>query len=290
VPDPPAVGDLRDRLGVAAGFAVSPEIRVPATFGLRRPAILLPPGFDALPADQQRAVACHEMIHVRRRDWLFSLAEEGVGTLFWFHPAVAWALGRIRLAREQTVDRGVVALTRAPRPYLEALVELARSASRAPAPAALFLKESHLKKRVDLLLEEVSMSRARLTVTVAASTAALVLTAGLAVWAFPLVAAAEKGREGKTARPPRPIHSVPVAYPEKAKEDRIEGDVVLEITIEKSGAVSNAVVVSGPELLAPAAVAAVRQWRYESSRVGPMTARVTVRFTLDEKKKEGASS
>jgi len=55
---------------------------------------------------------CHELVHVRRGDWIDEVFEEGVRTLFWFHPAVRWLIGRIQLDREQVVDRAVTELTR----------------------------------------------------------------------------------------------------------------------------------------------------------------------------------
>ena len=42
------------------------------------------------------------------RDWLFTVVEELVRAVFWFHPAIWWLLGEIQLAREQAVDREVV--------------------------------------------------------------------------------------------------------------------------------------------------------------------------------------
>jgi beta-lactamase regulating signal transducer with metallopeptidase domain len=52
----------------------------------------------------QEAIACHELVHVRRRDWLREIFEEAVVAVLWFHPAVWMLIGRIRLAREQVVD------------------------------------------------------------------------------------------------------------------------------------------------------------------------------------------
>jgi beta-lactamase regulating signal transducer with metallopeptidase domain len=57
-----------------------------------------------------RAILCHEFLHVRRRDWLWRVAEEVLRALFWFHPAVVWLIGQIRLTRKQAVDQEVVAL------------------------------------------------------------------------------------------------------------------------------------------------------------------------------------
>jgi TonB family protein len=290
----PGVTALQERLGVAATFHISEDVATPATFGLRRPAILVPPRFCEMPHDLQAAVAAHELLHVRRRDWLFIVLEELAGAVLWFHPALWWLLGRIRLTREQLVDAEVVRLTGAPNAYLEALLDIARTALRPLALAPLFLKESHLKQRVSLLLEEVSMSEKKVWARLSASALAVLVSGFLAVWAFPLESAAGSAapetaapateKEKKTSAFPRQVvHRAPTVYPEQAKKDGLEGDVVLQVTIEKSGEVSAAQPVSGPEALREAAVTALRQWRYVPAEVGPVTATVTMRFSLEKK-------
>ena len=52
-------------------------------------------------------------------------------------------------------------------------------------------------------------------------------------------------------------------YPEAAKQSQAIGPVILEIRVAKDGTVKQANLVSGDALLVPAAVAAVRQWRYQ---------------------------
>jgi protein TonB len=54
---------------------------------------------------------------------------------------------------------------------------------------------------------------------------------------------------------------IPV-YPTLAREARVEGTVVLEATISKSGSIENLRVVSGQAMLRQAALDAVSQWRY----------------------------
>jgi len=51
-------------------------------------------------------------------------------------------------------------------------------------------------------------------------------------------------------------------YPPIAKSARIQGTVVIQATISKSGAVENTRVVSGPTMLRQSALDAVRSWRY----------------------------
>jgi TonB family protein len=73
-------------------------------------------------------------------------------------------------------------------------------------------------------------------------------------------------------------------YPPDAKDQRIQGVVLLSVTIDKEGNVANIQVVSGPESLVPASIEAVKQWKYrpyllEGTPVEVET-QVTVNFTL----------
>jgi TonB family protein len=58
------------------------------------------------------------------------------------------------------------------------------------------------------------------------------------------------------------LKKVPPTYPLEAKVERVQGTVVLNVTISRSGAVTAVDVVSGPELLQSAAVDAVKQWEF----------------------------
>jgi protein TonB len=51
-------------------------------------------------------------------------------------------------------------------------------------------------------------------------------------------------------------------YPAIARQARIEGIVILAATISKTGTIENLHVISGPPLLAGAAIEAVKDWRY----------------------------
>ncbi len=59
------------------------------------------------------------------------------------------------------------------------------------------------------------------------------------------------------------LRRVEPEYPEAAKPSQAIGPVVLEIRVAKDGSVKQANLVSGDVLLVPAAVAAVRQWKYQ---------------------------
>jgi TonB family protein len=183
----PVSDSLFSRIGVRVRFFLSHEIDSPATVGLFSPIVILPHSFSGMSEACREAVVCHELLHVRRRDWAYILVEEIIRALFWFHPAVWWLLGRIHLAREQSVDHEVVQLTGSRQPYLNSLLEIARLRGRPKAvPASLFLRERHLVQRVALLMKEVSMNRIRLAASLAGITVLLAGTVRIAVGWFPL--------------------------------------------------------------------------------------------------------
>jgi TonB family protein len=51
-------------------------------------------------------------------------------------------------------------------------------------------------------------------------------------------------------------------YPEEAKQAGIQGRVLLKAEISKDGAIQDLQLISGHPMLAPAAIKAVRQWKY----------------------------
>jgi len=59
------------------------------------------------------------------------------------------------------------------------------------------------------------------------------------------------------------VNKVPPAYPENARIARIQGSVVLRALIDKDGAVEDLTLISGHPMLEPAAIEAVRQWKYK---------------------------
>jgi len=83
----------------------------------------------------------------------------------------------------------------------------------------------------------------------------------------PVAAPFDPVRVGGEVRPPRKLHHVAPLYPAAARLARIEGDVVLEALIDLQGNVVNLAVVRSVPLLDQAALEAVRQWRYEPTRL-----------------------
>jgi len=166
-PFPPGLDDMRAALAPRAEFRWSDDVQQPVTLGTRRPVVLLPRRFDELSAEAKHAVVCHELLHIKRRDWLWTVLEAHVRMLFWFHPAVWWLIDRIQLMREQVIDRLVVERTSTKRDYMLALMTFADS-DRPSVLSSAFLRRRHLKSRMGQLVKENDMSVKRVMWTMAA--------------------------------------------------------------------------------------------------------------------------
>jgi TonB family protein len=258
----------------AARWYESENLPGPVTYGWLRPSILLPSRVLALPAALREPIACHELLHVNRRDWLFVLGEEFLRSVLWFHPAVWFVLARIQLAREQVVDREVVRLTGNRDGYLDALVAVAEQSLHADlAPAPLFLRKRQLAVRVREVLKEVSMSRSHIAANLTGALAVALAAARVAVWFFPFVSSAQSVADapGVTVSPGAPlIHRAPVRI-----QSAVAGTVIVEATLNPKGEVTDARVVSGPMELRRSAIESVLQWHYSP---GPTLAQASISF------------
>ncbi len=89
-------------------------------------------------------------------------------------------------------------------------------------------------------------------------------------------------RVGGALKPPRLVSSVLPIYPSMARDAGIEGEVVIDTTIDETGKVTSTKVVSGPAVLRQSALDALRQWRYAPSMLNgqpiPVQMTVTIKF------------
>jgi protein TonB len=80
------------------------------------------------------------------------------------------------------------------------------------------------------------------------------------------------------------IHKVQPTYPGLARSARIQGAVLLQAIISKDGSIENLRLLSGHPMLAPAAIEAVKQWRYRpyllNNEPVEVETQVTVNFSL----------
>jgi protein TonB len=91
-------------------------------------------------------------------------------------------------------------------------------------------------------------------------------------------------RVGGQIKEPKKLRDVKPAYPDIAKQARVQGIVILECVISPQGKVSEVKVLRGIPLLDAAAIEAVKQWVYTPTLLNgvpvPVIMTVTVNFKL----------
>ena len=283
--------ELSASLAARASLAVTDEIGTPATVGVRRAIVLLPRRVLDLPPAVQRVVIAHELVHVRRRDWLHTIAEECWCAVLWFHPAARIVALRLSLARETLVDEITIRATRDRRAYAEALLAFSNPQPHMPAITPLIGRHS-LSQRIALIAEEEVMSRHR---TLLYATLAFILSGAAtmaAVTAFPLTAPAQAGqifRPGDGVTLPTVVREMKPKYTPEAMEKKIQGSVWLEAVVLETGDVGDVVVTRSLDAefgLDQQAIAATTQWKFKpGTKDGkPVAVWVTIELTFTLKK------
>ncbi|MFL6710711.1 MAG: TonB family protein [Massilia sp.] len=101
------VDALAERLGIGrkVRLRIVDSLASPLTAGCWRPVVLLPASLlTGMPAELIEALLAHELGHIKRWDYLVNLCQNIVETLLFYHPAVWWLSGRIRIERERIAD------------------------------------------------------------------------------------------------------------------------------------------------------------------------------------------
>jgi TonB family protein len=282
---------LQRELCVSADIRFSDAVASPATIGLLRPVVLLPRRIEDLPLAVQRAVLSHELIHVRRRDWLPALIEEVWCAILWFHPAARVLASRSSLARETLVDEATIAHTRDRRAYAAALLEF----SAAPPPllaASGLIGRRYFEQRIALIAQEASMPRQSLTVRMFIVIGAVVVAMMATTSSMP-VGATLQAQAGKVYKPgqdqgvtlPRVVTEVKPEYTAAAMQARIQGTVWLTVVVLASGEVGDVTVAKSLDAehgLDQQAVDATRQWTFEPGTMKgqPVPVEITIEMTF----------
>ncbi len=149
--------DLSRSCGLNRGvdLLLGPRPGLVATWGWRRPAVMLPASASEWSEERMRVVLLHELAHVRRGDWILQMAAEALRCVWWFNPLAWMVRARLRRESEHAADdlvlaQGVPAATCATH-----LVELAREVRkhrRTWLPAPAMARRSNLEWRLSTML------------------------------------------------------------------------------------------------------------------------------------------
>lgn len=193
------LGRLRQVLGVRKPVRVvySATASGPYAFGLRRPTIVLPDEARSWDDEQLDAILRHELAHVARGDYALLLAGELVRVLYWFNPAVWFALAAMRRSQDAACDDVVLSGGVPAVQYARHLVAVARSTLlRGTIPrAALPLSGGPvLRDRVGAILargsDRRSVSRVAVRWCAAAAVGVAATLASMDLWICPTTSGA----------------------------------------------------------------------------------------------------
>jgi len=80
------------------------------------------------------------------------------------------------------------------------------------------------------------------------------------------------------------VHRVQPTYPAEARKTNLQGIIALDVVIGRDGSVVNMHALNGPEVLARAAMDALRWWKFEPYRVNGQPAVVETTVAVEFKK------
>jgi TonB family protein len=292
---------LRFRIARPPRLAISPQISAPVAIGLHPGTVLLPPGLlDTVSPGDLDAVLAHELAHISRRDFTKNFLYNLLSLSVAWHPFLWSTRARLAESRELICDEAAAAVAAGPRHYAQSLLRLAAAFAGQPSVASLqavgildFSTATALERRVMTLTRNrlplstsrrILLAAACTILALATCTSALALRADISDLAPDAQQSAPKKIHvsAKVMAPTRISGDNPI-YPPKAKENKIQGTVVIDVTVSKEGTVEDLHAVKTPDpSLAESAVKAVRTWRYRPYLLNgdPITVETTVNVTF----------
>jgi beta-lactamase regulating signal transducer with metallopeptidase domain len=190
-----------ERLGMPTHMRASvqvylvPGLSQPAAAGFFRPVLLLPQGSMPFERPFARAALAHELGHISGRDPLWTLIGHAVVALVWWCPISFWLRSQTELDNEITADEWALRSGIAPRRYAQTLAELAGGRF---APAAVLTTgiASHLRRRIEMMLNPQRLYGNKPTRLLCGATCALCLALMAMIFAVPAVSVARADEEG----------------------------------------------------------------------------------------------
>jgi beta-lactamase regulating signal transducer with metallopeptidase domain len=138
-------------------LADSNLLSVPVTFGVRRPAILLPSAWQEWEPAELDAVLAHEISHVARRDALAERLSLLHRAIFWFSPLSWWLARHLADLAEEASDDAALAAGADRTRYAETLLGFFAALEAAPGrvwwQGVSMATAGQAEKRVDRILE-----------------------------------------------------------------------------------------------------------------------------------------
>jgi TonB family protein len=279
---------------VRVELAVSQHISGPATVGMRRRTLLLPPGFvEAVAPRELDALLAHELVHMRRHDFAKNLLYGLLSLPASYHPVLWLARRRVDETREVVCDDLAARMLGGNEGYARSLLRLASMLSQDAQPRILhalgILDANSFERRIMHLTRkqfEVGTTR---RVLIAAACGLLALATCTSALALRMEVSANQQRSGDKAATKVDVkslkitHKVPPVYPPEAKlHNPLNGNVALVVVVGKDGSVENIKVEKSlREDYDKNAIDAVRQWTFEPFLLNgdPIEVKTTINIT-----------
>ena len=139
-----------------ARLRMSPRVRVPMTWGLIRPVIMIPVEYEDHSETERAFVLQHECQHLAKNDTRWLALAQVVLCWHWMNPLAWLAMKRLRLAQEKSCDEAVIQSKGSAIPYADFLLRAAKhtrqSLFRRLALAVVPLRQNALKQRLTNIL------------------------------------------------------------------------------------------------------------------------------------------
>jgi len=292
------------RLGITAPLpeiAASPRVIGPITVGFRRGLLLLPPAFlETIAPRDLDAVLAHELAHIQRRDFAKNVLYGLVSLPVVWHPLLWRTRARIAESRELICDAVAAEALAGRKQYAQSLLRLASMLACRPTIPTLHAigilsfngDRNILERRVMTLAHKSAPMNTTRRIVVATACSVLALATCTSALALHTDISGLAPDAQQSA--PQSIHVSAKemsgnrisgnnpTYPPEERKKKIQGTVVLDVTVSKEGVIENLRVVKSPvESLSKSALDAVRTWRYRPYLLNgePIAVETTVNVT-----------
>ncbi|GIU41380.1 protein TonB [Shewanella sairae] len=251
-----------------------PKVQSPMLVGIIKAKILLPTNFSQLNSDEQNAIIRHEQYHHQRRDLLSNLLAYAILSLFWFNPICWLAYRRFRDDQELACDAYVTqSLSKQQKiSYSQVLLAYSQQAQHG-------LLHTHYGNK-NILKERIMQMKTQQKGQSSIAVIGLIMVLGLC--GLMLNQQVQAGGVDKQSIV-YPTMRVEPKYPVEAAKANQNGFVQLQFDITPNGAVTNvSVIKSSPEkVFDQVAIAALKQWQYQSSAKGVQGSKVQLDFEVE---------
>jgi beta-lactamase regulating signal transducer with metallopeptidase domain len=209
------------------------ELESAATFGFRKPVILLPAAWKQWSHDELAAVLAHEVAHIHRGDFFQRLIAQLGTTVHFYHPLVRASARCLAADQEFAADRLACGLLSNAEAYVRGLAKLALrfddsfDGDRSWSNLSIMPKSSDfLARRLEMLRTKNGLSGKRSGRIVSACASVSVVLVALATT---LLRGAGPSPDNATAAAPKPSEAAPhVAArraPDKPASDNLIGEI-----------------------------------------------------------------